>query len=62
MERYGENRGSMMPDHARLLVSIPPEIRATGFMGHHRRAMMIFERHTDLKYKFKNGNFWTEEY
>ena len=44
----------MMPDHVHILVSIPPKYSVSQFMGYlkGKSAMMIFERHTNLKNKF----------
>ena len=52
------------PDHIHLLVSIPPKISVSSFMGYlkGKSAMMIFERHSNLKYKFGNRHFWAEGY
>ena len=52
--------GHMMPDHVHILVSIPPKYSVSQFMGYlkGKSAMMIFERHANLKYKFGNRNFW----
>ena len=46
--------GHMMPDHVHLLVSVPPKYSISRFMGYlkGKSAMMIFERHANLKYKF----------
>ena len=56
--------GHMMPDHIHLLVSIPPKMSVSSFMGYlkGKSAMMIFERHSNLKYKFGNRHFWAEGY
>ena len=64
MEGCGNNRGHMMPDHVHLLLSIPPKISISAFMGYlkGKSAMMIFERHANLKYKFGNRNFWATGY
>ncbi len=53
-----------MPDHIHLLVSIPPKISVSSFMGYlkGKSAMMIFERHANLKYRFGNRNFWATWY
>lgn len=53
-----------MPDHVHLLVSIPPKISISSFMGYlkGKSAMMIFARHANLKYKFGNRNFWARDY
>ena len=51
--------GHMMQDHVHLLVSVPPKYSISRFMGYlkGKSAMMIFERHANLKYKFGNRNF-----
>ena len=56
--------GHLMPDHIHMLVSIPPKISVAGFMGYlkGKSALMIFERHANLKYKFGNRHFWSEGY
>ena len=57
--------GNVMPDHIHLLVSIPPpKISVSSFMGYlkGKSAMMIFDRHGNLKYKFGNRHFWATGY
>jgi putative transposase len=56
--------GHMMPDHIHLLVSIPPKMSVSSFMGYlkGKSAMMIFDRHSNLKYKYGNRNFWATGY
>ena len=56
--------GHMMPDHIHLLLSIPPKYSVSQVMGYlkGKSAMMIFERHSNLKYKFGNRNFWATGY
>ncbi len=56
--------GHMMPDHVHLLLSIPPKISVSSFMGYlkGKRALMIFDKHANLKYKFGNRHFWSEGY
>lgn len=56
--------GHMMPDHIYLLVSIPPKYSVSQFMGYlkGKSAMMIFDRHSNLKYKFGNRHFWATGY
>ena len=51
--------GNMMPDHVHMLVSIPPKYSISQIMGYikGKSAIMIFERHANLKYKFGNRNF-----
>ena len=56
--------GHMMPDHVHLLVSIPPKYSVSSIMGYlkGKSALMIFDRHANLKYKFGNRHFWAEGY
>lgn len=48
-----------MPDHIHLLLSIPPKYSISQIMGYlkGKSAIMIFDRHANLKYKFGNRNF-----
>ena len=52
------------PDHIHMLVSIPPKISISSFMGYlkGKSSLMIFDRHANLKYKYGNRKFWTEGY
>ncbi len=54
----------MMPDYVHLLLSIPPKQEISSFMGYlkGKSAMMIFAKHTNLRYKFGNSNFWARGY
>ena len=56
--------GHLMPDHVHLLLSIPPKMSVSSFMGYlkGKSALMIFDRHGNLKYKFGNRHFWAEGY
>ncbi len=56
--------GHAMPDHIHLLLSIPPKYSVSSFMGYlkGKSALMIFDRHANLKYKFGNRHFWAEGY
>ena len=53
-----------MSDHVHLLLSIPLKYSISQIMGYlkGKSAMMIFERHSNLKYKFGNRHFWAEGY
>ena len=52
------------PDHIHMLVSIPPKYSVSQFMGYlkGKSALMIFDKHANLKYKFGNRHFWAEGY
>lgn len=56
--------GYMMPDHVHLLLSIPPKYSISQFMGYlkGKSALMMFDRHANLKYKFGNRHFWADGY
>ena len=56
--------GHMMPDHIHMLLSIPPKYSVSSVMGYlkGKSALMIFERHANLKYKYGNRHFWCEGY
>ena len=56
--------GHLMPDHIHMLVAIPPKYSVSSFMGYlkGKSALMIFDRHANLKYKFGNRHFWAEGY
>ena len=56
--------GHMMLDHVHLLLSIPPRIAVSDFMGYlkGKSALMMFDKHANLKYKFGNRHFWAEGY
>ena len=53
-----------MPDHVHLLLEIPPKMSVSYFMGYlkGKSSLMIFEKHSNLKYKFGNRNFWATGY
>ena len=56
--------GEIMIDHIHLLVSIPPKYSVSSVMGYikGKSALMIFDKHSNLKYKFGNRHFWAEGY
>jgi len=52
------------PDHIHLLVSIPPKMSVSRFMGilKGKTSLMIFDRFANLKYKYGNRHFWCRGY
>ncbi len=54
----------MMPDHVHLLLMTLPKISISNFMGYlkGKSALMMFGKHANLKYKFGNCYFGSEEY
>ena len=54
----------MCPDHIHMLVSIPPNLSVSQFVGYlkGKSSLMIFDRHAQLKYKYGNRHFWCRGY
>ena len=54
----------LCPDHIHMLVSIPPNLAVASFVGYlkGKSALMIFERHANLKYKYGSRHFWARGY
>jgi putative transposase len=52
------------PDHIHMLVSIPPHMSVAQFVGTLKStsALMIFDRHANLNYKYGNRHFWARGY
>ena len=52
------------PDHIHLFVEIPPKIAISKFMGYlkGKSSTMLYEQFGELKYKFRNREFWCRGY
>ena len=52
------------PDHIHMLISFPPKYSISQIMGYlkGKSSLMIFDKHSNLKYKFGNRHFWAEGY
>ena len=52
------------PDHIHMLVSIPPQLSVSQFVGFlkGKSTLMIFDRHANLKYKYGSRHFWCRGY
>lgn len=52
------------PDHIHMLVSIPPKISVSEFMGYlkGKSSLMIFDQFANLKNKYGNRKFWYRGY
>ena len=48
------------PDQVHMLISIPPNLAVASFVGYlkGKSALMIFDRHADLKYRYGDRHFW----
>ena len=51
-------------DHIHMLVEIPPKIAVSSFVGYlkGKSTTMIFEQFPELKYKYRNREFWCKGY
>ena len=51
-------------DHIHMLVSIPPKISVSAFVGYlkGKSSLMIFDQHANLKYRYGNRKFWCRGY
>ena len=54
----------MCPDHVHMLVEIPPKIAVSKFVGFlkGKSSLMIYEKFPELKYKYRNREFWCRGY
>lgn len=52
------------PDHIHMLVEIPPKMSVSSFMGFlkGKSSLMIYEKWGNLKYKYRNREFWCRGY
>lgn len=51
-------------DHIHMLVEIPPKMSVSSFVGYlkGKSSLMIFEKFSNLKYKYGNRHFWCRGY
>ena len=56
--------GEICPDHIHMLVSIPPKMSVSGFMGFlkGKSSLMIFQRFGNMKFAYRNREFWCRGY
>ena len=56
--------GEICPDHVHLLLSIPPKISVSSFMGYlkGRSSLMIFQKFGNIKFAYRNREFWCKGY
>lgn len=57
-------RAEVCPDHARMLVEIPPKLSVSSFMGYlkGKSSTMLYEQFGELKYKYRSREFWRRGY
>ena len=56
--------GEVCPDHIHMLVSIPPKVAVSSFMGYlkGKSSVLIYEKFGELKFKYRNREFWCRGY
>lgn len=56
--------GYLMPDYIHMLVSIPPKLSVSNFVGYlkGKSSFMIFNQFESLHLRSDNHHFWTEGY
>jgi len=52
------------PDHIHMLIEIPPKMSVSSFMGFlkGKSSLMIYEKWGNMKYKYRNREFWCRGY
>ena len=52
------------PDHVHMLIEIPPKMSVSSFMGYlkGKSSLMIYEKWGNMKYKYRNREFWCRGY
>ena len=56
--------GEICPDHIHLLLSIPPKMSVSGFMGYlkGKSSLMIFQKYGNMKFAYRNRECWCKGY
>ncbi len=57
-------KAEVCPDHVHMPVEIPPKMSVSSFMGYlkGKSSTMLYEQFSELKYKYKNREFWSKGY
>ena len=52
------------PDHVHMLLEIPPKVSVSSFVGFlkGKRSLLLYERFPQLKFKYRNREFWCRGY
>ena len=64
MEKIKIIEAEVCPDHVHMLLEIPPKVAESSFMGYlkGKSSLMIYEKFPELKYKYRNREFWCRGY
>ena len=57
-------QAEVCPDHVHMLVEIPPKVAVSSIMGYlkGKSSLVIYEKYPELKYKYRNREFWCRGY
>ena len=58
------HEAEVCPDHIHMLVSIPPKMSVSAFVGYlkGKSSLMIYQHWGNMKYKYRNRQFWCRGY
>ena len=58
------HEAEICPDHVHMLISIPPKVSVSSFMGYlkGKSSVMLYEQFGELQYKYRNREFWCRGY
>ncbi|MCR5618207.1 MAG: IS200/IS605 family transposase [Clostridiales bacterium] len=56
--------GEICPNHIHLLLSIPPKMSVSSFMGYlkGKSSLMIYQKYGNMKFAYRNREFWCRGY
>lgn len=56
--------GEICIDHVHLMLSIPPKMSVSSFMGYlkGKSSLMIFQKYGNMKFAYRNREFWCKGY
>ena len=56
--------GEVCPDHVHLLLSFPPKMSVSSFMGYlkGKSSLMMYQKYGNLKFAYRNREFWCKGY
>ena len=58
------HEAEVCPDHVHMLVSIPPKMSVSAFVGYlkGKSSLMIYQKWGNMKFKYRNREFWCRGY
>ena len=58
------HEAEICPDHVHMLISIPPKVSVSSFMGYlkGKSSVLLYEQFGELQYKYRNREFWWRGY